>query len=105
MSIFKKASVMPIVRSVISQGLDDYNNPDPGMEDAALRDEINKSWEEKIDNKAYYDFEKLPPQKQFIDELLRMENYWGNTRSNDYEAGIQAGLEKAIDLANKYLRN
>ena len=104
MSIFKKASVMPIVRSVISQGLDDYNHPDPGMEAAELYDEINKSFEGQSD-KAYYDFGKLPPQKQFIDELIRLENYWGNTRSNDYEAGIQAGLEKAIDLANKYLRN
>jgi hypothetical protein len=109
MSIFKKASVMPIVRSVISQGLDDYNNPDPGMEDAELYDSINKSWEEKIDNKAYYDFEKLPPQKQFVDELIRLQNYYTNVRnfndSNDFEEGIAAGLEKAIDLADKYLRN
>ena len=105
MSIFKKASVMPIVRTVISQGLDDQNHPDPGMEDAELSDIINRSWEDKIDDKAYYDFKKLPPQKQFVDELMRLENYWGNIRSNDYEAGIQAGLEKAIDLAERYLRN
>jgi hypothetical protein len=105
MSIFKKASVMPIVRSVISQGLDDYNNPDPGMEDAALSDEINKSWEDKIDNKAYYDFEKLPPQKQFVDELIRLQNYYTNVSNNDFSAGIAEGLEKAIDLADKYLRN
>jgi hypothetical protein len=95
MSIFKKASVMPIVRSVISQGLDDQNHPDPGMKDAELRNSINKS----------YDFEKLPPQKQFVDELIRLQNYWMNTESNDYEKGITKGLEKAIDLADKYLRN
>ncbi len=96
---------MPIVRSVISQGLDDYNNPDPGMEDAALRDEIDKSWEDKIDNKAYYDFKNLPPQKQFVDELIRLQNYYTNVSSNDFSAGIAEGLEKAIDLADKYLRN
>lgn len=96
MSIFKKASVMPIVRSVISQGLDDQNHPDPGMEDAELSDEINKS---------FYDFASLPPQKQFVDELIRLQNYWMNTESNDYEKGITKGLEKAIDLADRYLRN
>jgi hypothetical protein len=104
MSIFKKASVRPIVKTVISQGLDDYNNPDPSMEDAETYDAINRSFEGH-DDKAYYDFKKLSPQKQFIDELLRLENFWMNTANGDYEAGITEGLGKALALVDKYLRN
>jgi hypothetical protein len=44
MSIFKKASVAPIVKTVISQGLDDYYHTDPNMEDVELRREIDESW-------------------------------------------------------------
>ena len=58
MSIFKKASVTPIVKTVVSYGLDDYDHPDPSMEDAELYHEINLSYE-KDNNKI----------KQLIDEL------------------------------------
>lgn len=44
MSIFKKAAISPIVKTVISQGLDDYYHPDPNIEDAELSDRINESY-------------------------------------------------------------
>jgi len=44
MPIFKKASVAPIVRTVISQGIDDENNTDPAFEQAELGKKIDDSW-------------------------------------------------------------
>jgi site-specific recombinase XerD len=44
MSIFKKASVAPIVKTVISQGLDDYYHPDPTIKDTNLSDRVNESY-------------------------------------------------------------
>jgi hypothetical protein len=95
MPIFKKASVAPIVRTVISWGIDDENNTDPAFEQAELGKEIDDSFDK---------FMQLSPQEQYIDELDRLENYYGNIRNNDYQAGIQKGLSKALELAKKYLR-
>jgi hypothetical protein len=105
MSIFKKASVMPIVRSVISQGLDDYNNPDPGMEDAALRGDINRSWETNVDKRGRESFKPITQKQKFIEALNEYSNSveLSDSDSDDYRSGMLAAFAKAAALADKIL--
>jgi hypothetical protein len=49
MSIFKKASVMPIVKTVISQGLEDYSPEEDQLnDDIEDRDGLFNSGEDKV---------------------------------------------------------
>ena len=91
MSIFKKASVAPIVRTVISQGIDDENNTDPAFEQAELGKQIDDSWskhlsqnmsnEEKVADWFNYEYKHGNREKALLIARFHFQGYrWSEIR-------------------------
>lgn len=87
MSIFKKASVLPIARTSVSQGLE------PMEEDP---------FDIPEDNDSRKQFLKMSPKQKALDELdLRIDQV--GRYDGDYYKGMAKGFSEAIEILNKYL--